>query len=75
MLLKQKVKRLKKDVAGHKELHSEKALSKDVVLAKFKGAFTVARLPLPKFTGAKNVDEMFKIVDKHIEALSNGGEE
>lgn len=70
MQLSQKIKRLKKDVAGHKVLHSEEALTMEVAKAKFTGAFQVARLPLPKFTGAKTADEMFAIVDKAIEALS-----
>lgn len=70
--MKDQIKRLEKDVAGHKELHDEKALTKEVALAKFTGAFQVARLPLPSFAGAKGVDEMFKIVDKAIETLAKG---
>ena len=72
MALKDQIARLKKDVAGHKELHSEGPLTKEAALAKFTGAFQVARLPLPSFAGAKGVDEMFKVVDKAIETLAKG---
>jgi len=66
-LLRDKVKRLKKDVAGHKVCHEEKALSREGALAKFAGAFQVARLPLPKFGKGASVSAMFDEVDLAIE--------
>lgn len=74
-MLKDKVKRLKKDVAGHMVCHEEKALSREGALAKFTGAFQVARLPLPAFPKDESVAAMFARVDRAIQGFERTAKE